>query len=181
MKKLLALGLLGPALLVGHNVYAQYAGDAIVQWRQIVGVITAPNVDNPVAGISAGTLPWSVREGHARLNLTTGRLRFSVEGLVLNGGNASGTPGPVTSVTGTVVCNAGTNHQRLFNTPELHLSHEGDAHFRGSLHGIPANCPNPLFLVRIGPSFPTPAAVGRWLATGAERLIGDDDDDDDRG
>src|SRR5215475_12755373 len=100
IKKLLPLAvLLAPALALSHE-----SDDSVVQWRSIVGVITAPNVDNPVAGISAGTLPWSVREGHAQLNLATGRLRFALEGLVLIGGNASGTPGPVTSVTGTVIC-----------------------------------------------------------------------------
>jgi hypothetical protein len=49
-----------------------------VQWQRIVGVITAPNVDNPVAGIKAGAGPWTARDGHARIDLLTGRASFDV-------------------------------------------------------------------------------------------------------
>src|SRR5215471_19573288 len=86
---------------------SSFAADTVVRWQKIVGVITAPNVDNPVAGISAGTLPWNTRGGSARVDLTTGVGSFDVEGLVLNGGNATGTAGPITSVVGTLVCNPG--------------------------------------------------------------------------
>lgn len=170
MKKLLPLALLlAPTALFAHD-----GEDSVVKWHQIVGVITAPNVDNPVAGISAGTTPWSTRGGRARVNLATGETHFDVDGLVLNGGNASGTPGRVTSVTGTLVCNPGsTNGQTILNTAEVRLNPQGDADFRGEISGIPNPCANPLFLIRIGPSFPVAAAVGRWLATGAVRTIGD--------
>jgi hypothetical protein len=169
MKKFLPLVLLlAPTALFAHD-----ADDSVVTWHQIVGVITAPNVDNPVAGISAGTTPWSTRGGRARVNLATGEARFDVDGLVLNGGNASGTPGRVTSVTGTLVCNPGTNGQAILPTAEVRLTSNGDADFRGEISGIPAPCNNPLFLIRIGPSFPVAGAVGRWLATGAVRTIGD--------
>jgi hypothetical protein len=163
MKKLLPLALLlAPAVL-----FANDAGDSVVKWQQIVGEITAPNVNNPVAGISSGTLPWSVRTGHARVNLSTGEASFEVDGLVLNGGNASGTTGPVTAVTGTLVCNPGTNAQKVLNTPEVKLTMHGDADFHGQISGIPAACANPLFLVRIA------GANGPWLATGAIPTIGD--------
>jgi len=169
MKKLLPLALLlAPAFLFAHD-----ADDSIVQWNRIVGVITAPNVDNPVAGISAGTLPWTTRQGSAHVNLATGEASFDVEGLVLIGGNATGTAGPVNKVTGTLVCNPGTNAQAVRNSAEVRLSPQGNAHFRGEIRGIPGTCGDPLFLVRIGPSFPVPGAVGRWLATGAERSVGD--------
>jgi len=167
MKKLLLLAFLAPAVVFAHD-----ADDALVSWRQIVGVITAPNVDNPVAGISAGTLPWSTREGHAHLNPQTGEISFEVRGLVLNGGNASGTTGPIRTVTGTVVCSPGTNGQVVLNTAEVNLSSQGNAHFNGQIDGLSVACANPLFLVRIGPSFPVPGAVGRWLATGAVRVSG---------
>jgi len=170
MKKLLPLALLlAPAFL-----FARDTDDSIVQWNRIVGVITAPNVDNPVAGISAGTLPWTTRQGRAHVNLATGEASFDVEGLVLIGGNATGTPGPINRVTGTLVCNPGTTVQAVRNSAEVELSPRGNAHFHGEIHGIPATCSDPLFLVRIGPSFPSPGAVGRWLATGADRSVGDD-------
>ncbi len=149
MKKLLPLAL----MLAPTFVFAHDADDSIVHWTRIVGVITAPNVDNPVAGISAAT----------------GEASFDVEGLVLIGGNATGTPGPINRVTGTLVCNPGTTVQAVRNSAEVELSPRGNAHFHGEIHGIPATCSDPLFLVRIGPSFPSPGAVGRWLATGADR------------
>lgn len=158
-------------LLAPAALFAQQSGDSVVQWERIVGVITAPNVDNPVAGIRAGAGPWTTRDGHARVDLLTGRASFDVEGLVLVGGNASGTPGPVTTVTGTVVCNPGTSSQEIIDTAQVTLSPEGNAHFRGYLDRLPGACASPLFLVRIGD---TPlAAAGRWLGTGAVRTFGE--------
>jgi hypothetical protein len=167
MNKILTLAL----LLAPAALFAQQSDDSIVQWERIVGVITAPNVDNPVAGISAGAGPWTTRDGHARIDLLTGRASFDVEGLVLVGGNSSGTPGPVTTLTGTLVCNAGTRNQEIIDTAEVKLSSEGNAHFRGQLDGLPAACASPLFLVRIGSNLA--AATGRWLGTGAVRTFGD--------
>ena len=158
-------------LLAPAALFAQQSDDSVVQWQRIVGVITAPNVDNPVAGIKAGAGPWTTRDGHARVDLLTGRASFDVEGLVLVGGNASGTPGPVNTVTGTVVCNPGTSSQEIIDTARVTLSAEGNAHFRGHLDSLPGTCAGPLFLVRIGDTLP--AAAGRWLGTGAVRTFGD--------
>src|SRR5262245_43596621 len=58
---------------------------ADVRWKNIVGVITAPddlttdaaeNINNPVGNVDSGTFPWSVRSGHARVNFDTGRVEF---------------------------------------------------------------------------------------------------------
>ena len=171
MKRFLPLALvLAPTML-----FAEQPDEAVVQWKQVVGVITAPNINNPVAGIASGTGPWSVTEGHARVNLVTGQASFEVHGLVLNGSNSSGTPGPVNSVTGTLVCNPGEASQVVLDTQEIRLSAEGDVRFRGEVSGIPGVCANPAFRVRIGPSFPVRGAVGRWLATGAVRSSGEND------
>jgi len=171
LKKVLPLTLLLSPLVV----FAHEADNSAVQWNQIVGVITAPGVNNPVGGINAGAGPWSVHEGRARVNLASGEASFEVHGLVLNGSNASGTPGPITTVTGTLVCNPGTDAQVIRDTAEVRLTPQGDAHFRGEISGIPGVCANPAFLVRIGPSFPVAGAVGRWLATGAVRTQVDAD------
>jgi len=96
-------------LLVVVCATASFAADTVVRWRKIDGVITAPNVDSPVAGVSSGTLAWTTKGGSAHINLTTGEGAFDVEGLVLNGGNATGTPGPINSVVGTLVCNPGSD------------------------------------------------------------------------
>src|SRR5579859_7917033 len=55
-------------------------GNTLVRWQKIVGVITAPGIDNPVAVttdangnttnlIHSGGLPWATRGGSARVNL----------------------------------------------------------------------------------------------------------------
>ena len=142
--------------------------DTAVRWKSIWGVITAPNTDNPVGNIHSGTAAWTVRSGQAVVNLGTKDFFFEVEGLVFNGTTFSGTPGPVTAVTGTLVCNPG-NASQVFDTPIVTLDGNGDAQFAGRVANIPFSCPNPTFLVRIA----APAgAAGRWIATGAVRTTG---------
>jgi hypothetical protein len=162
MKKVYAMLFL---LLSGSASFAQDQGDAVVRWQSIVGVISAPNVNNPVGNINAGTFPWSTSGGRARVNLSTGAASFEVDGLVINGTIFSGTPGPVSQVTGTLVCNPG-DQQAVLDTAAVGISGQGDAHFSGHIDNIPATCANPLFLVRI--AVPTGAA-GFWIATGAQR------------
>src|SRR3954453_17110779 len=123
MKKLSLL-----LLTVCAGAFAQT--DIVVRWRGIEGVITAPGVDNPVGQIHSGAGPWTTRSGSARINLATGSGSFDVEGLVRNGGNASGTPGAVTSVIGTLVCNPGSpagTVEAAIETPAAALSPVGDA------------------------------------------------------
>src|ERR1700744_360515 len=114
MKKVLAVLL--PMALFATSAFAWAESSTVARWASIVGVITAPAVDNPVAGIHAGAGPWSVRSGHARVNLSNGNTSFDVDGLVLNGGTSTGTPGPVTAVTGTLICGAGTTTQTVLDT-----------------------------------------------------------------
>jgi hypothetical protein len=139
--------------------------ETVVRWRGIEGVITAPGVDNPVGQIHSGAGPWTTRSGSARINLTTGEGSFEVEGLVLNGGSASGTPGAVTSVVGTLVCNAGVagSTETDVDTPATNLSPAGDADLSFRIN-VPTSCNNPLFLIRV-PS-------GRWIATGTKTALG---------
>jgi len=137
--------------------------DSTVRWRTIVGNINDPGVSNPVAGIHSGGLPWTTTNGSARVDLKTGKVAFNVEGLVLNGGNGSGTPGGVTSVKGTLVCNPGTSTQAVLDTATVPLSQEGDAEFIGNLGSV-AECANPLFLIRV-------PANDSWIATGAVRVL----------
>ena len=132
--------------------------ETIVRWRGLEGVVTAPGVDNPVGQIHSGAGPWTTRGGNIRLNLRTGEGSFDVEGLVLNGGNATGTPGPVTSVLGTLVCNPG-GAEVVIDTPATALNSEGNAELSFKVN-VPAVCEKPLFLIRV-PS-------GRWIATGTK-------------
>ena len=149
-----------------------FAGeDNVVRWARIVGVITALNVDNPVGNISSGTFPWTTRSGIAQVDLLTGGVSWEVDGLVINGAVFSGTPGPITAVRGTLVCNAGGN-QTAFDTAQVPLNSHGDAQFSGHFLGNPpGTCGNPIFLIRIV----VPAgAAGRWIASGASRSILDE-------
>jgi hypothetical protein len=150
-----------------------FAGeDNAVRWDRIVGVITALNVDNPVGNISSGTFPWTTRGGFAHVDLATGAVSWEVDGLVINGAVFSGTPGPITAVRGTLVCNAGAGNQTVHNTGPRPLSVHGDAQFSGQLNPMPTTaCGNPIFLIRIA----QPAgAAGRWIATGANPSILDE-------
>lgn len=145
------------------GVFAQ--GNTVVRWRGIQGVITAPAVDNPVSQIHSGGGPWTTQDGNARINLMTGEGSFEVEGLVLNGGNFSGTPGPVISVMGTFVCNpagAGGAAEVVLDTPLTSLSSAGNAELSFRLN-LPAACNNPVFLIRV--------ASGRWIATGTRPAV----------
>src|SRR5258705_2753901 len=168
MKKMLAL------LAVLCSAAAAFAKiDAVVRWQSVVGNITVSNSD-AVGGINPGTTPWSTVGGRARVNLATGHVSFDVDGLVLNGGNATGTPGPVDQVEGSLICDAGSTDQTIFTTAPVPLSAQGNADFSGTFGTIPGTCTNPLFLIRIGPDLP--GANQAWIATGAVRSFGDSHD-----
>src|SRR5713226_6405867 len=163
MKKMLAL------LAVLCSATAAFAqNDAVVRWKTIVGNITVSNND-AVGGINPGTTPWSTVGGRARVNLATGQVSFDVDGLVLNGGNATGTPGGVDQVEGSLICDAGQKDQTIFTTLPVPLDARGNAEFSGTFD-VDAACKNPLFLIRIGPDLP--GANQRWIATGAVRSFG---------
>ena len=156
----------------GQGRNGQGRNDEVVRWKTIVGVITAQGVLNPVSqNITSGTFGWSTTSGRAHVNLATGEAAFDVEGLVINGTSFSGTAGPITSVTGTLVCSAGTDQEFTLDTPPVTLSLAGNARFSGQLANGPTACENPLFLIRI---FAPQVAQGRWIATGAQRIFGED-------
>ena len=140
--------------------------ETVVRWRGMEGVVTAPGIDNPVSQIHSGAGPWTTRDGSARINLATGEGSFEVEGLVLNGGTASGTTGPVTAVVGTLVCNPGSAAgavEAVIDTPAANLSATGNAELSFKIN-VPVECSHPVFLVRV-PS-------GRWIATGTKPATG---------
>src|SRR5262245_62923168 len=133
-------------LLVTSASFAQNNG-SVVKWKRLVGVTTAIDtnaqqsntaINNPISNVKSATFAWEARSGSAKVNLATGTTSFDVEGLVINGTIFSGTPGPVTAVTGCVVCNAGTNQEGAFDTEPVTLDAQGDASFSGQIQGIPA-------------------------------------------
>jgi len=141
MKKVLAV------LLPLTFATASWAGDdAVIHWQRIG---------------SGG--PWTVSTGKVIVDLTRGDAAFFVEGLVLVGGNSSGTPGPVTTVKGTLVCDAGASDQAVIDTPAVALDAQGNAAFHGDFASAPPDpCTNPIFLIRASPA-------NVWIATAAVR------------
>jgi hypothetical protein len=157
-------------LLLGVSASYAQSNPNLVRWHNMAGVITAQGVDNPVsANVHSGTFAWSTRSGSASVDLATGATQFHVEGLVINGTMFSGTPGPIPAVTGTLVCNPGTDTEVALNTGAANLNAQGDTQFSGRISNIATTCSNPLFLLRIAR---VPGANGKWIATGTERSIG---------
>ena len=155
-------------LLGATSAFAQTSNT--VRWQSFAGVITAQNVDNPISSnIHSGTFAWTVRGGAARVNLATGAASFNIQQLVINGAAVSGTPGPITQVTGTLVCSPGAAGETTHDTTAVNLDAHGNAQFSGSLGAI-GTCANPLFLVRI---FNPSGARGLWIATGVDRTFGE--------
>ena len=172
--------------LIGLSTGTAQAG--AVRWERIVGIVQAGDVvgsgatqAGSGAGSALGAAPWVTTEGEARVKLEAGKVKFEVEGLVLAVGTSGafkglpiGTPGPVTQVKGTLVCDldgsAGGGNSTLVDTPAVNLSAQGDAEFNGNVGPLPAAClnePDIAFLIRIvEPS----AFLGRWIAFGAVRI-----------
>src|SRR5260221_662704 len=136
MKKMLTLF---AVLCCAVGSFAQ--NDAVVRWKPIVGNITVSNND-AVAGINPGTTPWSTLGGRASVNLVTGHVSFDVDGLVLNGGNGTGTPGGVDQVEASMICDAGKADQTIFTTTPLHVVAQGNADFSGTFNTTPGTCTN---------------------------------------
>ncbi len=173
--------------LIGLSTGTAQAGE--VRWERIVGIVQTGDVvgsgatqAGSGAGSALGAAPWVTTEGKARVKLEAGKVKFDVEGLVLAVGSSGtltglpiGTPGPVTKVKGTLVCDldgsAGVGgNSTLVDTPAVDLSAQGDAQFNGNVGSLPAVCssePDIAFLIRI--AVPTGFA-GRWIAFGAVRI-----------
>jgi len=168
-------------ILASMCASSSFAAD--VHWKHIIGVITASddpttdaaeNINVPVGKIKSASFAWSARDGHARVDLDTGRADFEVHGLVIIGQAFSGTTGPVQTVTGTLVCNAGQQTEVPLDTADVPIDSNGNARFSGMIQGIPATCASPVFLIRIAnlsiPENPGQAR-GFWIATGTERTV----------
>jgi hypothetical protein len=158
-----ALGLALLPLAMAASAGTAKADDTnTIRWKTIIGIAQAANV---VAGIGGGGQPWSTLGGDVSVNTSTGKLRFSVHGLVLAGGNTIGTRAGIANVKGTLVCNPGGAKPDILDSAAVPLSLDGDASFNGSIGILPASCfaSDPAFLIRIAAVAPG----DRWLANGA--------------
>ena len=166
-KSLIVSGLALGATLIGGNASAD-PGDNL-RWQSIIGIAEKGNVVGIGTGAVTGAGVWSAQGGHVKVDLDKGKIDFEVNGLVLAGGNSIGTPGSVTQVKGTLVCDtdgsaSGGLNSVIVDTPLVDLSEEGDAQFHGSVGALPAVCatePDIAFLIRAGAS-----ATAKWIANG---------------
>lgn len=168
---------MGGALLLTMLTSAGWADSSSsssnrVSWKTIIGTFFIPATPpatgsgNTVGGIIGGGEPWSTLGGHADVDLSTGAVNFEVKGLVLAGGNSTGTPGAVTAVAGTLVCNPSSASPTIFSTSSTPLDGQGDASLQSSFGPLPSVCsPSALaFLVT------TTASPPHWIANGAVQV-----------
>jgi hypothetical protein len=166
MRVLLTMGVMFTTVLV--SLGSAGADPATVKWDDVTGIVQAGNLVGSGTGrITGGGQPWTTQGGKAQVDLRTGRLKFSVRGLVLAGGNSIGTPDGVNMVKGTLVCDtngsAGTGNSVVVDTELVPLSPQGDADFAGdvALASVCQSEPDIAFVIRIG--------SGAWIANGSVR------------
>jgi hypothetical protein len=94
--------------------------------------------DPAIAGVAPGGLPWQIERGSVLLQ-SDGRIRLSVKGLVIP---ASGTTGPVQTVTASLACADGSKVQ----TTSVPISSAGDATIDTTIT-LPSTCLAPVVLV----------------------------------
>jgi hypothetical protein len=165
--KFMALVLTGGFIAFWLFQASVMAASPTVLWEDIIGIEQAANLVGSGTGqVTGGGQPWSTKQGSARVNLKTGMVEFLVQGLVFAGGNSIGTPGPVTQVKGTLVCDtngsAGAGNSVLVDTDLVPLDDQGDAQFVGNVGDLPTVCltePDIAFLIR--------TSGGAWIANGS--------------
>ena len=180
MRSLLIL--LSIVILMFSNPVASRGEEGnVVKWDAIIG-LTAPgsrvgNID-PFGPFPTGIFSWVTQDGKAWVHLHTGRVKFSVKGLVLANSTplaVAGTAGVTTEVKGTLVCNGSAGFTTAsVDTSPIPLSPQGNAEFVGVI-AVPTAClltPDKLaFLIRVA-SVNNPDAsiqIGRWIAVGGIR------------
>lgn len=137
---------LGALLTLGLGFGAR--AEELSFWSTIVG----SNPQIVIAGVPSGGAPWTVGRGSAALD-DDGRLRVKVRDLILP---KLGTPGPVTSVSASLVC-GGT---LVATTDPVALSADGDAEIESRI-GAPDICFGPIVLVRAVFA----GKAGPWIAS----------------
>jgi hypothetical protein len=183
--------LFGGVLAFAASALAAGNGNKLV-WRRIGGI----TVPSGIVGRHADGTPcdvgidcvegtpgsWMTTNGSAEVNLGTGKVEFSVEGLVLSADPSFsniGTTSVITMVKGTLVCNdTQPGSAELVDTDAVPLSPLGNARFRGHVD-LPASCTaepgDIVFLIRIADvSDPDHAnLIDLWNGFGAIRTGSD--------
>jgi hypothetical protein len=159
-----------------------------VQWKRIVGIVEPgtlvgrPPADAPcevgVDCVAGALAAWTVTNGRAEVDLDRSEVSFAVNGLVLATDPSFtnlGTPGIVTRVKGTLVCNdTEPGAAELVDTDAVRLSEQGSATFSGPVD-LPSSCTEEpediVFLIRIARVNGPVPLVDLWIAFGAVRVL----------
>jgi hypothetical protein len=113
--------------------------------RVVLSSSLAPSVptDPTLLGVTAGTVPWVLRSGAAKLH-SNGHLNVRIRGLLISSGPLAGTPGPVKTVSASLYCGASSTPAGTSAT--VPLSSDGDAAIKTTL-ALPAKCQIPALLI----------------------------------
>jgi hypothetical protein len=142
-------------LLAGVSVLS-----AMAEGFLFSSTIIGSNPKIVIAGVPSGGAPWTVQSGSAALS-DDGLLSVQVQGLILpNLGN----PGPVTSVSASLVC-GGSGGTVVATTDPVPLFPNGDAKIQAGIK-LTDSCFGPIVLVRaagFNGNPPLPQS-GPWIA-----------------
>ena len=154
-----ALGIAGQVSAQERDFLARFDGG--------IGAIPATNPDGQrttVRGVSSAPGPWRIASLRADID-TYGRVKIRGRGLLIAQGNSIGTNFNQ-RVFATLIC--GVTAPTLHNTDKAGVAIEPNGDFRidGTLDQVPAECPNPVLLIR--------NTGGLWFAAGIPKLNDED-------
>ena len=162
-------------VLLGGLLAGVFVLSAMAEGFLFRSIISGSNPNTVIGGVPSGGAPWTVERGSAALN-ADGYLRVEVRDLILSN---LGNPGPVTSVSASLVC-GGSGGTVVATTDPVPLSGDGNAEIEAAIK-LPDTCFAPIVLVRAAGfnGNPLPQA-GPWIAATGFTSSSEHDDKDDK-
>jgi hypothetical protein len=160
------LGLLLGVLVAGSLVFAlgasgQSPAGADRGGNTLLRSTLAPSdpapADPAFHGITPGGVPWVLKRSSIELK-ADGKLDLRVEGLVIPG---DGTPGPVKTVSASLLCGPDSQTGATATTGQVPLSAGGDARIEARLT-LPASCLAPIVVVHPNGNTGAYIAITGW-------------------
>lgn len=145
--------------LFGATMCGVLTSNATAQESLFRSTIIGSNPHLIIAGVQSGGAPWTVQRGSAVLN-EAGRLHVELHDLILQ---QLGNPGPVTSVSASLVC-GGAGGVVVATTDAVPLSGDGNAEIDAQI-SVSSACFAPIVLIRAAAFNGTPLPQpGPWIA-----------------
>jgi len=171
MKRSVLMGRLLLALgVLGLNAMADDGNGA----RLFVANLVGSSVGQQVAGVMSGGAPWKIAVGEAAL-VSSGQIAIEIRGLLISGGTANNTVGPVTMVDASLVC----GDVVAATTKAVPLSTAGNAQIVDTIK-VPNPCIAPALLIRVAAITTGAVANGPFIAVNAIAGSSAAKSDDDR-